>query len=280
MARAIAPEVALLLEQPVVVENVTGASGTIAAATVARAQPDGNTLIFHSVSTAAVNAVALNKLPYDPINGFVPVSLVGRMPLIVTIHPSVPARTLSEFVALTRANPTSYSYGSSGNGTSIHLASELLKQRTGAVIQHVPYRGTAAATADLLAGHIQMLVDGPATQLGNIATGRVKALCLTTAARSPILPQVPSATESGLSDLDLWFWTAIFAPATTSPDIVRRVNLAVTKAAGNEAVKKRFSDIGTEVVGSSSTELNTYWKKEMDMYRSLIRDAKLKIEAE
>ncbi len=280
MARALAPELGRLLAQTVIVENLTGAGGTIASATVARAQPDGHTLIFHSVSTAAVNAVALTKLTYDPVKGFIPISLVGRMPLIVTIHPSVPAKTLKEFVALTRANPTAYSYGSSGAGTSIHLASELLKQRTGAAIQHVPYRGTSAATADLLAGHIQMLIDGPATQLGNITTGKVRALSLTTTSRSPLLPQVPTSVESGLADFDLWFWTAIFAPAGTPSDVANRLSDAIAQAAKTDAVRKRFSDIGTEAVGSTARELNVYWEKEMDMYKKLIRDSGLKLNTE
>jgi tripartite-type tricarboxylate transporter receptor subunit TctC len=280
MARALAPELGRLLSLPVVVENVTGAGGTIASATVARAQPDGHTLIFHSVSTAAVNAVTLSKLAYDPVRGFMPISLVGRMPLILTIHPSVPARTLKEFVALTRANPNAYSYGSSGAGTSIHLASELLKQRTGAMLQHVPYRGTAAATADLLAGHIQMLIDGPATQLGNISTGKVRALSLTTMSRLAMLPQIPTSTESGLADFDLWFWTAIFAPAGTPPDIAKRLSEAIAQAAKTDTVMRRFSDIGTEAVGSTARELQAYWVKEMDMYRKLIRDSNLKLDAE
>ncbi|MGZ3311802.1 MAG: Bug family tripartite tricarboxylate transporter substrate binding protein [Xanthobacteraceae bacterium] len=219
MARLTAQHLSDQLGQQVVVENQGGAGGTIAANTVARARPDGYTLIFQSVSSAVVNALVYKNLPYDPIKDLIPVTLAGSFPLVLVTNPDLPAKDLGELIALLKANPGKYSYGSSGVGTMPHLAGELFKSMAGVDIVHVPYRGNSAIMADLLAGRVAIMFDGPPTQLGNIQSGKVRALAITTAERSPVLPTVADT----LPGYAIPFWTAIFAPANTPKDIVERI---------------------------------------------------------
>jgi tripartite-type tricarboxylate transporter receptor subunit TctC len=196
MARLTAQHLSDQLGQQVVVENQGGAGGTIAANAVARARPDGYTLIFQSVSSAAVNALVYKNLPYDPIKDLIPVTLAGSFPLVLVTNPDLPAKDLGELIALLKANPGKYSYGSSGVGTMPHLAGELFKSMAGVDMVHVPYRGNSAIMADLFAGRVAIMFDGPPTQLGNIQGGKVRALAITTAERSPVLPTVPPVADT------------------------------------------------------------------------------------
>jgi len=274
MARLTAQHLSDQLGQQVVVENQGGAGGTIAANAVARARPDGYTLIFQSVSSAVVNALVYKNLPYDPIKDLIPVTLAGSFPLVLVTNPELPAKDLGELIALLKANPGKYSYGSSGVGTMPHLAGELFKSMAGVDMVHVPYRGNSAIMADLFAGRVAIMFDGPPTQLGNIQGGKVRALAITTAERSPVLPTVPVADT--LPGYAIPFWTAIFAPANTPTDIVERIAAETRKAMQSPEVVRRYGDVGIVGVGSSPQELDRFWREQLAYLGKIVKGANVK----
>lgn len=276
LARMFAQRLAEQMGQPVIVENVGGAGGTIAAGMVARAEPDGYTLIFQA-TTAAVNAAALHKLPYDPVNAFTPVSQTARFPLVLVVNPKLPANDLRQFVELVRKNPGKYSFGSAGVGTGTHLAAEWFKTLAGLDILHVPYKGTGAVMPDLLSGVVDMLFDGLPPQSGNIRTGKVRALAVTTTARAASLPDVPAMSEV-LAGFDMPFWTGIFAPAKTPRAIVEKLAVEIRKAATSPQLAERLRDFGAEGIGSTPSEFDAYWKQQVALYGKVIKDAHIKIE--
>jgi tripartite-type tricarboxylate transporter receptor subunit TctC len=255
-ARATAQKLSDVIGQQVVVENQGGAGGTLGINAVARAAPDGYTLLYHSVS-GVVSSVVGKDLPYDWLRDLAPVSLVTRFAPVLIINPSLPARDLKEFIALAKASPGKFSYGSSGPGTGIHLASELFKAAAGVDILHVPYRGNAGVMPDLLAGRIDMLIDGVPAQAKNIESGQVRALAVTTRSRSPALPNVPTMIEQGI-DYEVPYWTAIYAPAATPKAIVGKLAAEIAKAMKDAGVVARLKDVGTEAVGSSPQELDAF----------------------
>lgn len=277
LARMFAQRLAEQMGQPVVVENVGGAGGTIAAGMVARAEPDGYTLIFQA-TTAAVNAAALHKLPYDPVKAFAPVSLAARFPLVLVVNPKLPAKDLRQFVELARNSPGKYNFGSAGLGSGTHLAAEWLKTLAGLDLLHVPYKGTGAVMPDLLAGTVDMLFDGLPPQLGNIRGGKVRALAVTTATRSTLLPDVPAMGEV-VAGFDMPFWTGIFAPAKTPRAIVEKLAAETRKAVASPQLTERLRDFGAEGVGSTPAEFDAYWKQQVALYGKVIKDAGIKIEA-
>jgi tripartite-type tricarboxylate transporter receptor subunit TctC len=275
MARLTAKHLSDQLGQQVVVENQGGAGGTIAANMVARSRPDGYTLIFQSVSSAVVNALVYKNLQYDPIKDLTPVTLAGTFPLIVVVNPELPAKDLRELIALLKANPGKYSYGSSGVGTMPHLAGELFKSMAGVDVVHVPYRGNSAIMGDLLAGRVAMMYDGPPTQLGNIQSGKVRALAITTVERSPVLPDVPPVADL-LPGYAIPFWTAIFAPANTPKEIVERIAAETNKAMRHPEVVRRYGEIGVAGIGSSPQELDRFWRQQLDYLGKIVKDAGIK----
>lgn len=277
LARMFAQRLAEQMGQPVVVENVGGAGGTIAAGMLARAEPDGYTLIFQA-TTAAVNAAALHNLPYDPVNAFAPVSLAARFPLVLVVNPKLPAKDLPALVDLLRKNPGKHTFGSAGVGTGTHLAAEWLKVRAGLDILHIPYKGTGAVMPDLLSGAVDMLFDGLPPQLGNIRSGKVRVLAVTTATRSTMLPDVPAMGEV-VTGFDMPFWAGIFAPAKTPHAIVEKLALETRKAATSPQLTERLRDFGAEGVGSTPAEFDAYWKQQVTLYGKVIKDARIKIEA-
>ena len=274
MARLTAQHLSSQLGQQVVVENQGGAGGTIAANMVARSRPDGYTLIFQSVSAAVVNALVYANLPYDPIKDLIPVTLAGTFPLVLVANPDVPAKDLGELIALLKANPGKYSYGSSGVGTMPHLAGELFKSMAGVDVVHVPYRGNSAIMTDLFAGRVAMMYDGPPTQLGNIQSGKVRALAITTAERSPLLPDVAPMADT-LPGYAIPFWTAIFAPAGTPKEIVERIAAETNKAMKHPEVVRRYGEIGVVGVGSSPQELDRFWRQQLDYLGKIVKEANI-----
>jgi tripartite-type tricarboxylate transporter receptor subunit TctC len=275
MARLTAQHLSDQLGQQVVVENQGGAGGTIAANMVAHAKPDGYTLIFQSVSSAVVNAYVYKNLAYDPLKDLIPVTLAGTFPLVLIANPDVPAKDLGELIALIKANPGKYSYGSSGVGTMPHLAGELFKAMAGVDIVHVPYRGNSAIMSDLFAGRVEMMFDGPPTQLGNIQSGKVRALAITSAERSPVLPTVPPVADT-LPGYAIPYWTAIFAPAKTPNDIVARIAAETGTVMRHPDVVRRYGEIGVIGVGSSPDEMTRYWHQQLDYLGKIVKDAGIK----
>ena len=274
-ARVMAQKLSDVIGQQVVVENQGGAGGSIGVNQVVRATPDGYTLLYHSV-TGVVSAAVGKDLPYDWLRDLAPVSLVTRFAPVLIINPTLLAGDLKEFIALAKANPGKFSYGSSGPGTAIHLASELFKAAAGVDIVHVPYRGNAGVMPDLLAGRIAMLIDGVPAQAKNIESGTVRALAVTTRERTPVLPNVPTMMEQGL-DYEVPYWTAIYAPAATPKAIVGKLAADIAKTMKDPEVVGRLRQAGTEAVGSTPQELDTFNRDQLALYRGIVADPRLKL---
>jgi tripartite-type tricarboxylate transporter receptor subunit TctC len=254
-ARTTAQKLSDVLGQQVVVENQGGAGGMLGVNAVARAAPDGYTLLYHSVS-GVVSSVVGKDLPYDWLRDLAPVSLVTRFAPVLIINPSLPARDLKEFIALAKANPGKFSYGSSGAGTAI--------------------RGNAGVMPDLLAGRIAMLIDGVPAQAKNIESGLVRALAVTTRTRSPAFPDVPTMMEQGV-DYEVPYWTAIYAPAAMPKPILDRLAADIAKAMKDPGVIARLKEAGTEAVGSTPQELDTFNRDQFALYRGIVADPRLKL---
>lgn len=227
ISRAIGSEIGRILGQPVVVENRPGASGTIGTDMVARAPADGYTLTLGSVGTHATASSMVPGLPYDPVKDFTPVVLVGTVPNVLVVPPSVPASSVQELIAHLKAHPNDYSFASVGNGTTQHLAGELFKRMAGVEITHVPYKGSAPALVDLTAGRVEMAFESMPTVLPFVRAGKLKALAVTTPRRSPRMPDVPTVAEAGLPGFDVAIWFGVFGPAGMPADVTARLNQAI-----------------------------------------------------
>ncbi len=277
LARITAERLGEALGQTVYVENQAGGGGLIASRMVANAPADGYTLIFHSASSAVVNLQSPKILGYDPAKDFAPVALVAQFPLVLLTNPTVPAKDLKEFIALVRANPTKFSYGSSGTGTAIHLATELFLSMAGIKMQHVPYKGTSAALADLLGARIELLIDGVPPELGNIASGRVRALAVTTKTRSDKLPAVPSLAESGFPAYNLPFWVGIFAPGKTPKEVIAKVSSTLARVVKDPKVQAQFREAGADAIGSTPEQLDQFSKEQIAVYSNVAREARVNL---
>jgi tripartite-type tricarboxylate transporter receptor subunit TctC len=272
-ARIAAQSLSGILGQQIVIQNQGGAGGAIGTDAVVKAEPDGYTLLYHS-TTGMVHAAVTDGLPYDWLRDLAPVSIVTRFAPVMIVSPVLPAKDLREFIMLLKANPGKYSYASSGRGTAVHLAELLFLQKAGVDMVHIPYRGTVAAMPDILTGRVAMMIDGVPVQTKNIQSGAVRALAVTTAARSPALPEVPTMRESGL-DYELPFWTAIYAPAHTPPAIVARLANAIGEAMRSDEVVRRLGEVGTESVGSPPAELDALTREQFSLYRAIARTSGL-----
>jgi tripartite-type tricarboxylate transporter receptor subunit TctC len=269
--RLIAQELGKRLRQAVVVENKPGAGATIGTDVVAKAPPDGYTLLLAS-QTNAISATLYSKLPFDPIEDFTPVTLIGREPGVVVVNPAVPAKTLQAFIAYVKAHPGEVNFASSGNGSGQHLFAALLASKAGMKMNHVPYRGSGQATTDLLSGVVSMAIPGTAGMVGHIKAGRLRALAVTGAARSPQLPDVPTVMESGVPGYEAYVWMGLLAPKGTPPAIVERLNREVVAVLGEDAVKRYMANAGIEIVGSTSADFGKFYRAERDLWAKVIHD--------
>ena len=227
-----------ILGQQIAIINQGGGGGAIATDAVVRADPDGYTLLYHSV-TGITHAAVTEDLSYDWLRDLAPVSLIARFAPVMIVSPTLPVKTMADFIALLKANPGKYSYGSSGTGTAVHLATELFKQKAGVDIVHVPYRGTVAVLPDLISGRVVMMIDGVPAETKNIQNGVVRALAVTTATRSPSIPDVPTMREVGL-DYEVPFWTGLYAPIRTPQAIIDKLAAAANQAMHDAGVIKRL----------------------------------------
>jgi tripartite-type tricarboxylate transporter receptor subunit TctC len=276
-ARAIAAELTVQLRQTVLVDNRTGAGGTIGTETVARAAPDGYTLLFFTNSlTAAPGLYA--KLPYDPVKDFSHVSLVAESPSMLLLRTQVPARTLKELVDLARAKPGELTYGSAGQGSSAHLAMELFLNVARIKMLHVPFKGVATSIAEVAAGRIDSSIASLASGMAQVNAGRIQGLGVTGKERSPLLPGVPTFAEAGFPGYDMSYWWAIAAPAGTSPRIVSRLNQEIARAADKAALRDIFQKQGALAVTSSPAELSRRVSEETRTWKNLIIKASIKPE--
>ncbi len=276
VARLIAQFVSDRIGQPVIVENRTGASSNLAGEAVARSAPDGYTLLY--VTTVnAINATFFDNLKFDLKRDFAPVSGVTRAPNVLEVNPSVPANNVAEFVAYAKANPGKLNMASTGNGTSIHLAGELFKAMTGVNLVHVPYRSPPQAMTDLLAGQVQVMFDVMTQGLQHIKEGRLRALAVTTAARSDALPDVPTVAET-VPGYEASSWSGVCAPSGTPTGIVEMLNKEINAAVTDPNIKARLTSIGSTAITGSPAEFATFLTEETDKWGKVVRAANIKAE--
>jgi tripartite-type tricarboxylate transporter receptor subunit TctC len=277
-ARTIAPALGEALGQPIVVENRPGAGGLIGAEAVVKSAPDGYTLLMGSNSTVSVAPALYPKAPYNPVRDFAPVTILATVPFVLVVHPSVPAKSVAELVALAKARPDYLSLASAGTGTSNHLVAELFEMRIGARMTHIPYKGAGPAVADLTAGQVNVMFDQLTSSMANIRGGKLRALAVTSPARSPGLPDVPTFAEAGVRDFELANITGIVAPAGTPPEVVAKLRDAAVKVLGLPVVKERFASLGVDPVGSTPAQFAAFIREDFARWQKVIADANVKVE--
>lgn len=278
MTRLVAPHMSATLGQPIVIENRVGASGAVGSEAVARSAPDGYTLLMGAIASHSVIVSLMPRLPYDPVRDFTQISLVTSAPNLLVVHPSVPARNLGEFLAWARERPGGVPYASAGNGTSSHLAGELLKMRTGAPLEHVPYRSGAQAVTDVLAGQVPMLVYQVTVVLPHVREGRLRALAATSARRLPWTPDVPTVEEQGLADFDVGAWHGLFGPAGMPAPVVDRIYGALSAALNDPALRPRLVDQGLVPIGMPPAEFRPFLETDILRWREVVRAANIRMD--
>jgi tripartite-type tricarboxylate transporter receptor subunit TctC len=276
-ARSIGAEMARDLGQPVVIDNRPGAGGNVGADAVAKAAPDGYTMLYAVASAFTANPHLYGSMPFDPLQDLVPVSETVLGGMVLLVRPDFPAANLREWLAKVKAQPGRLSYASYGNGSFPHLNMELLKSLTGTHVVHIPYRGAAPAMQDLLSGQVDMMFDQSATALAQIRAGKVKPLAVNTPARLAALPDVPAIAET-LQGFDGSGWQGVWVPAGTPPAVLQRLNQSVVKALAAPDVRKRFTDAGLEVVGSTPEQARAKVERESARWKRVIDFARIKVD--
>ncbi|MEG0920614.1 MAG: tripartite tricarboxylate transporter substrate binding protein [Comamonas sp.] len=272
MSRTLAERLKIRLGQPVVVENRPGAGTMIASEHVARAAPDGHTVLL-AASSLGIAPALYSKVNYDPVKDFAPISLVASVVHVLSVHPSVPAKSVADLVSWVKANPTKANYGSVGAGTSTHLESELLNTMAGVKMEHVPYKGSAPALLDLVSGNINVMFDAYASSKPFIADSRIRLLAVTTAKRSALLPNVPTVAESGLPGYEAMPWLGFVAPAGTPAPIINKLHTELMEVLKEPAVQEKFQSLGLEIIGNSPTEFADFIKKDIVKWAKVVKDS-------
>ena len=275
--RVIAQELSKRWGQQVVVDNRPGAGATIGADMVAKSAPDGYTLLLAS-QTNAIAATLYAKLPYDAIEDFAPITLIGREPGVLVVHPSLPVITLAEFIAYVKARPGQVDYASSGNGSGQHLFMAMLASMTGMNLSHVPYKGSGQATTDLVAGQVMASIPGTAGMVGHIKAGKLRPIAVTGASRSPLLPDVPTVAESGVAGYEAYVWMGLMAPKGTPQMVIDRIYRDVKEVLAGKDVKAYMTSAGIEVVGSTPAEFAAFFLRERNQWARIIRETGAKPE--
>jgi tripartite-type tricarboxylate transporter receptor subunit TctC len=278
VGRMVAQKLGETLERSVVVENRGGASGNIGTELAARAAPDGYTILMGNVAPNAINVSLFKNLPFDPVADFAPVSLVASTPNILVTHPSTPARTVREVIALARAKPGTLNFASAGVGSSSHLAGELFRVLAGADIVHVPYKGAGPAMVDVLSGRVQLYFATLPAAMPHLKSGKLAAVAVTSAARSRARPDLPTIAESGVPGYEASTWYGLLAPAHTPGAALARLHEATVKVLADPAFREKLADQGFEPVGDSPEEFAAYIKSEIAKWGKLIRDAGIRPE--
>lgn len=278
VARPMAEGMRKILGQTVIVENVPGAGGTVGTGNVARAAPDGYTILLGSVGTHAIAAGIYSKLSYDPVAGFAPISQLTRGPLVLAVAPQFAVGSVRELVAAAKASPGRINYASTGNGTALHVAGELFKSAAGIDVQHIPYRGGGQAMTALLAGEVSYIIGNTQLVRPMIASGKIKGLAVTGSQRLAALPDLPTFAEAGTPGVDVVTWFGLFAPAGTPHGIVQQLNQAATAALKDESVQRSLATMGDESVGSSVADFSAFVRSEHQRWVQITRSAGIKID--
>jgi tripartite-type tricarboxylate transporter receptor subunit TctC len=271
LARVIGPRLSEALGQPVVIDNRPGAGGNIGASLAAKAPGDGYTLFMGTIGTHAINQSLYSKLPYDPVKDFAPITRVAMVPNLVVVNPKVPVNNVKELITYVKANPDKLSYGSSGSGSSMHLSGELFNSMTGQHIQHIPYKGSAPAVNDLLGNQIGLMFDNMPSSYPHVKAGKLRAIAVTSAKRSPALPNVPTVAESGVPGYEATSWFALYATGGTPQPIVDRLNAEVVKILAMPEVKKQMADQGAEPNPEKPAQLAAFMKSETAKWAKVVK---------
>ncbi len=277
LARALAEKLTQSLGQTVIVESKPGAGATLGADYVAKAKPDGYTLLVGAVHHTIASSV-YKKLPYDFQKDLAPITTIALVPNVLVVNAATPAKNVAELVAMLKARPGAYNYGSNGNGTAQHLIGTQFENLTGTDVAHIPYKGSGPLATDLLGGQVTMSFDTVTPVLQHIRAGKLRALAVTTAKRSSVLPDVPTLDESGLKGFNIGTWFGVLAPAATPKDILLRLNTEMVKVIQSPEFRARMEEIGAEPIGNSAAQMAQQIKGETEKFAKLVKDAKVTIE--
>ena len=278
LARGIGQKASEGLGQTLVVENRPGAGTAIGAEALAKSAPDGYAVMLGTVSSHAINPALNPKLPFDPVKDFTPVSLVASIPFAMIVHPSVPAKNVRELIALAKSKPGALNYSSAGNGTSNHLAGELLKSMAGIDIVHIPYKGSAPALTDLMAGQVALMFDLVLTAAPHVKSGAVRGLAVTGTKRSSVLPDLPTVAESGIPGYEVSAWFGIFAPAGVPQPVAQRLNAEFVRALQQPDLRQRLASQGAEPLTSTPAEFAAYLRSEIDKWGKVVKASGMKVD--
>lgn len=273
LARTIGPKLSERWGQQVVVENRAGAGGAIAAETTAKSPPDGYTLMLGTIASLGTNVSLMKKLPYDPVKDFAPVTLVATQNLVLTVHPSLPVKSVRELVKFAQSRPGQLTFASAGNGTGSHLSGELFKLLAGVELLHIPYKGVAPALVDVISGQVSMSFPSILTSLPQVQSGRLRALAVSGAQRSAALPDLPTMMEAGVKDYESATWYGIVAPAATPSEIVSKLNTEIVAILKQPDTRERIARDGADPVGNTPQQFGAFMKSEIEKWRKVIRAA-------
>ncbi len=276
VARIIGAKLGDVLGQPVITSNRGGAGGTIAAAAVAKSDPDGYTLLLNTIATHGIGPHLYPNLPYDPVKDFSPVILVAKLPLIMTVNAALAVQSVDDVIALAKARPGQLAFASAGNGGAPHLAGELFKTLTGTDLLHVPYRGSGPAVVDLVAGRIAIMFDAVPSLLPFITAGKLRPLAAASAERNRLLPDIATFAELGYPAMDISLWYGIVAPAGTPQTIVHRLNAELVKILDTPDVRKSFADQGADTKGGAPEDFDAFMRAEFARWRTVVKQAGIK----
>jgi len=273
LARIVGQGMQTELGQPFVVDNRAGAGGNIGASLAAKAAGDGYTLFMGTVGTHAINQALYKKLPYDPAKDFAPISRVATVPNLLVAHPSQPYKTVKELIAYAKANPGKVTFGSPGSGASPHVSGELFKSMTGTDLLHVPYKGSAPAMTDLLGGQINIMFDNMPSAIQHVRSGKLRPIAVTTAKRSPEMPDIPTIAEAGVPGYEAMSWFGLFAPAATPKPVLDKLNAALVKVLNQADVKKKIAEQGGDVVAETPEQFAAFIKSETAKWGKVVKES-------
>jgi tripartite-type tricarboxylate transporter receptor subunit TctC len=273
LARTVGEKLALAVGQPVIIENKPGAGGGVGAEFVAKAAPDGYTIMGGTISTHAINASLYKNLPYDPVKDFAPIVLLARVPNMLVVNPDVPAKNVAELIVLLKANPGKYTFASSGNGTSQHLSGELFKSMSGTDMQHIPYKGSPPALQDVMGGQVTMTFDNITTAWTLAKSGKLRALAVTTARRSPGFPDLPTVAEAGVPGFDAITWHGVVVPARTPQPVIARLNGEFNKLLQTADMRERLMALGSDIIGGEPKQLTEFMRVEIPRWAKVIKES-------
>ena len=278
LARIIGPKLGEYLGQQIVIENRGGATGNIGADYVAKAAPDGYTILMGQASNLTINISLMSKMPYDPVKDLSPVTLVASSPNLLVVHPSLPVRTVKDLVVLAKAKPGSVNYASSGSGSAGHLAGELFKRVAHVDMVHIPYKGAAPALTDVVAGQAQLYFTSPISSTPFVRGGRLRMVAVTSLQRSPSMPDIPTIAESGYPDFEVVSWWGLLTPAATPKEIISKLHTEIVRVLALPETKAKFADQGADVASNTPEQFAAYIKSEIAKWGRLIRELGVKSE--